>query len=1494
MSVTPSLIVSGKEHFAELIHATQLSISLRSNTLVLGADDVLYVFQVSKLQSYHLSQQVQSVDIGGGIRSLFVTTLPRPNSAYAQDIDICLVGTDDGRVLFLHLCGECLLELDPNSGPVKSIFMRTQSDIPELSILCGSAIFILNMEDLRLVLTRSLQALSIPDLPIPTKDQIQENTLFLRFRKLLIPHGEAHEQLVCAASRLPDFFSFIVGRTITQPTQLADASWHTLSVQTLWTVTGRKPFISFNISQEAPTASITSLLYAEAKRVILGSSSAGKRDTFVVRFTDPSGEPVTPTSSCPLADGTPLTLHHGLADQRRRVLHGAMAISSDQQWIAVTDSLGRVLLVDLNKRRVVRMWKGYRDAELAFVDTLERTSDPGIDSVARKPISHPRTTRCLFIHAPHRRILEVWRLTHGPRLATWDVEEPVRLIQVQPQWLGPAAPHSLQTGPQAFMVDVKGVLYTLSVSPELCLAGTDAEAVMGYHEYQIMQECYTCMERIHTDGPGSVFSELIKLLGNFKTCSWFEKSVLHTIHHLSHYPHQLAEFLNDCVELTSSPHSSLVRSHDKLPEVARLRAVFMRLCSMTNFFLKFHALNRECLVQLSGNLEHASPSLAWTDELENIADLLNWDPEDAERCLKLYTFASSILRQKTHLQLSRTMDLHSFIDSFNYHTDSPIDGLHSTDDLTSVSVNVRVHLRSEDSPVRLAKIGSLIFGPYSLGCQSFQLLKQELDTDVLPPELLLYSLTNFLLYWELWRDMPLLIARMHRVYTYLLGRFCHPASVVHRTPSGMTTSGEVTFDSDFKRLIAQIYSYCSDSTHISSAYLISLIIRSLVYTLWQASEEGSDLLLSLWSISRENNEVLMRIKTEPFVNSVESTPATQTNFHSGDSEDLEQRVALGSPEASPPSVHLSQTVLSKMVDQWHDACAQLDDLFSLGLLVQLPATNHLSARKTESLQVSGFPITLGRALKRGRACLTELFASWLVRWQVDADRLAALYHTLCTLPSNAEEDSQPVGAELALVDSGNLTPALFQLVYKHLPFTLELHTVIASISWMYYQLWLNEPEHSRYLYQSIEFLSRLNSAGALISQGLATLMWQGRLRFWYGKCVNALRSTSQLPSKDNELKNISILLMKFMTVYGNACGKAEVVPVFSVEREWNTDSIDVPEDAQLWRDDNRAISAEPFGPDRNPRDQDSTSNLGRTLIAEVAVNQPAPDMRSIASWEQAVIVVSAMNVFGRPLRPKRRQQLRLEPDLHTAQQYYEPENFFVPQDSSPITLSFNPNWISASFGQEVDVALDNRRRFFLSWLTEQAVSSYRTSMNSLASTRLSPCVPSNVGAGDWTSSPLELYKLFTSALVTLARRWGYPKDMALSQHVLALFESNLDDQAELYLSQLQNPANLSTRLLLIVGQRVAWQCFGHSVPTSDQLRWRACIPFELESWLRGLLPEATNMYSEEAFCDPSLSPADSITHLAHLIDLVLQHLPAHASQAPMAEALRDAIYAMID
>ncbi|OON20273.1 hypothetical protein X801_03848 [Opisthorchis viverrini] len=58
--------------------------------------------------------------------------------------------------------------------------------------------------------------------------------------------------------------------------------------------------------------------------------------------------------------------------------------------------------------------------------------------------------------------------------------------------------------------------------------------------------------------------------------------------------------------------------------------------------------------------------------------------------------------------------------------------------------------------------------------------------------------------------------------------------------------------------------------------------------------------------------------------------------------------------------------------------------------------------------------------------------------------------------------------------------------------------------------------------------------------------------------------------------------------------------------------------------------------------------------------------------------------------------------------------------------------------------------------------------------------------------------------------------------------------------------------------------------------------------------EATNMYSEEAFCDPSLSPADNVTHLVHLIDLVLQHLPAHASQASMAEALRDAIYAMID
>lgn len=74
---------------------------------------------------------------------------------------------------------------------------------------------------------------------------------------------------------------------------------------------------------------------------------------------------------------------------------------------------------------------GYRDAEVAFLEVSD--SETPYTGYRNKPNNSVRKTLCLLIHAPHLHSLELWCLIHGPRIVSWDVVEPVRLIQTERQ-----------------------------------------------------------------------------------------------------------------------------------------------------------------------------------------------------------------------------------------------------------------------------------------------------------------------------------------------------------------------------------------------------------------------------------------------------------------------------------------------------------------------------------------------------------------------------------------------------------------------------------------------------------------------------------------------------------------------------------------------------------------------------------------------------------------------------------------------------------------------------------------------------------------------------------------------------------------------------------------------------------------------------------------------------------------------------------------------------
>eukprot|EP01018_Ginkgo_biloba_P004820 Gb_20476 [translate_table: standard] len=105
-----------------------------------------------------------------------------------------------------------------------------------------------------------------------------------------------------------------------------------------------------------------------------------------------------------------------------------LTLSPSGTLAAVTDSLGRILLLDTQALVVVRLWKGYRDACCLFLEVPLNADLSSIDATGYEKSKH-EVCLCLAIHAPRRGVVEVWRMRTGPRIMTLKCAKGCQLLQ---------------------------------------------------------------------------------------------------------------------------------------------------------------------------------------------------------------------------------------------------------------------------------------------------------------------------------------------------------------------------------------------------------------------------------------------------------------------------------------------------------------------------------------------------------------------------------------------------------------------------------------------------------------------------------------------------------------------------------------------------------------------------------------------------------------------------------------------------------------------------------------------------------------------------------------------------------------------------------------------------------------------------------------------------------------------------------------------------------
>lgn len=125
----------------------------------------------------------------------------------------------------------------------------------------------------------------------------------------------------------------------------------------------------------------------------------------------------------PFARASPLTC---LKDHPRK--GERLTLSPSGTLAAITDSLGRILLLDTQALVVVRLWKGYRDASCVFMEMLVKKDTLSSSSAYHVPEKSDYCL-CLAIHAPRKGIIEVWQMRTGPRLLTIQCAKGSKILQ---------------------------------------------------------------------------------------------------------------------------------------------------------------------------------------------------------------------------------------------------------------------------------------------------------------------------------------------------------------------------------------------------------------------------------------------------------------------------------------------------------------------------------------------------------------------------------------------------------------------------------------------------------------------------------------------------------------------------------------------------------------------------------------------------------------------------------------------------------------------------------------------------------------------------------------------------------------------------------------------------------------------------------------------------------------------------------------------------------
>uniref|UniRef100_A0A672VB34 RAB3 GTPase activating non-catalytic protein subunit 2 n=1 Tax=Strigops habroptila TaxID=2489341 RepID=A0A672VB34_STRHB len=260
---------------------------------------------------------------------------------------------------------------------------------------------------------------------------------------------------------------------------------------------GSNPFTGFFFALEGssqPLLSHVALAVASKLTSALFNAASGW-----LGWKSKHEEEPAPKQKPKVEPATPLAVRFGLPDSRR---HGErICLSPCNTLAAVTDDFGRVILLDVTRGLAVRMWKGYRDAEVGWIQTVEDLHERETEKMDFSPFGNAqgpsRVAQFLVIYAPRRGILEVWSTQQGPRVGAFNVGKYCRLLYPGYKIMGLNNVTSQGWQPQTYQIclvdPVSGSVKTVHVPFHLFYFSSELECV----DEGLLQFCANKLKLLH-------------------------------------------------------------------------------------------------------------------------------------------------------------------------------------------------------------------------------------------------------------------------------------------------------------------------------------------------------------------------------------------------------------------------------------------------------------------------------------------------------------------------------------------------------------------------------------------------------------------------------------------------------------------------------------------------------------------------------------------------------------------------------------------------------------------------------------------------------------------------------------------------------------------------------------------------------------------------------------------------------------------------------------